>query len=176
MNTKYMNPYLAGFLLGLVLLVTIFITGRGLGASGAIKSIVVATVDGVASKHAEGSHFYGAYVGPGKDNPLKSWLVFEVFGVLIGGFISGLASDRLKFVTEKGPRIQQKIRWLFAAIGGALFGIGAQFARGCTSGAALSGMAVLSTAGFITMIAIFGTGYAFAYFARKLWLAEKAGR
>jgi uncharacterized membrane protein YedE/YeeE len=61
-------------------------------------------------------------------------------------------------------------------VGGALFGIGAQFARGCTSGAALSGMAVLSTAGFVTMLAIFGTGYAFAWFARGLWLGEKAGR
>jgi len=170
MNTKYMNPYLAGFLLGLVLLTTIFITGRGLGASGAIKSIVVATVDGVASEHAEGSHFYGTYVGPGKDNPMKSWLVFEIFGVLIGGFVSGLASNRMKFVTEAGPRIRPKLRWLFAAIGGALFGIGAQFARGCTSGAALSGMAVLSAAGFITMLAIFGSGYAVAYFARKLWI------
>jgi YeeE/YedE family (DUF395). len=170
MNTKYMNPYLAGFFLGLVLLATVFITGRGLGASGAIKSIVVATVDGVAPSHAENSSFYGTYVGPGKDNPLKSWLVFEVAGVLIGGFISGLVSDRLKIVTESGPRVKRNVRWLFAVIGGSLFGIGAQFARGCTSGAALSGMAVLSTAGFVTMMAIFGTGYAFAYFARKLWL------
>ena len=52
MNTKYMNPYLAGFFLGLVLLATIFITGRGLGASGAVKSVVVATVDAVAPAHA----------------------------------------------------------------------------------------------------------------------------
>jgi hypothetical protein len=101
---------------------------------------------------------------------LKSWLVFEVTGVLIGGFISGLVSDRLKIVTESGPKVKPTVRWIFAAIGGALFGIGAQFARGCTSGAALTGMAVLSTAGFVTMMAIFGTGYAFAYFARKLWL------
>jgi uncharacterized membrane protein YedE/YeeE len=170
MKTNYMNPYLAGFFLGLVLLATIFITGRGLGASGAIKSIVVATVDGVAPSHAESSSFYGTYVGPGKDSPLKSWLVFEVAGVLIGGFISGLISDRLKVVTEAGPKTKPQVRWFFAAIGGALFGIGAQFARGCTSGAALTGMAVLSTAGFITMMAIFGTGYAVAYFARKLWL------
>ena len=170
MQTKYMNPYLAGFFLGLVLLATIFITGRGLGASGAIKSIVVATVDGVAPSHAEGSPFYSTYVGPGKENPLKTWLVFEVAGVLIGGFISGLISDRLKIVTESGPRIRPKVRWLFAALGGACFGIGAQFARGCTSGAALSGMAVLSTAGFITMMAIFGTGYAVAYIFRRLWI------
>ncbi len=165
-----MNPYLAGFFLGLVLLAAIFVTGRGLGASGAIKSIVVATVDGVVPAHAEQSSFYGSYVGAGKDNPLKTWLVFEIAGVLIGGFLSGLISGRLKFVSEGGPRIGTHWRWLFAAIGGALFSIGAQFARGCTSGAALTGMAVLSTAGFIAMMAIFGSGYVIAYFFRKLWI------
>lgn len=170
MKTTYMNPYLAGLFLGLVLLATIFITGRGLGASGAIKDIVVATVDAVTPSHAEHSPFFGTYVGSGRDNPLKAWLVFELAGVLIGGFVSGLVSDRLKLVTEGGPGISPKRRWLFASLGGALFGIGAQFTRGCTSGAALSGMAVLSTAGFIAMLAIFGSGYAFAYFARKLWL------
>ena len=64
----------------------------------------------------------------------------------------------------------------FAVLGGALFSFGAQFARGCTSGAALTGMAVLSTAGFVTMLAIFGTGYAAAFFARRLWLSQKEGR
>ncbi|HEY9165946.1 MAG TPA: YeeE/YedE thiosulfate transporter family protein [Candidatus Kryptonia bacterium] len=172
MNTKYMNPYLAGFFLGLVLLATIFVTGRGLGASGAIKDIVVAASDAVAPHHTESNSFFGTYVGPGKDNPLKSWLVFEVVGVVIGGFISGLISNRLKFVTESGPKVRAGIRWVFAAIGGALFGFGAQFARGCTSGAALSGMAVLSTAGFVTMMAIFGTGYAVAYLGRKLWIQK----
>lgn len=170
MNTKYLNPYLAGFLLGLVLLATIFITGRGLGASGAIKSVVVATVHGVAPAHAETSPFYSSYFEPGSDSPLRSWLVFEVIGVLIGGFISGLVSDRLKLTTESGPRLTPRIRWVFAIVGGALFGVGAQLARGCTSGAALSGMAVLSTAGFVTTIGIFGTGYVCAWFARRLWI------
>jgi uncharacterized membrane protein YedE/YeeE len=170
MITKYMNPYLAGFFLGLVLLATIFITGRGLGASGAVKDVVLTTVHAVAPSHAEHSSFFGTYFGAGKESPMKSWLVFEIIGVLIGAFISGLVSDRLKIVTEAGPRVQPKLRWIFAVFGGALFGIGAQFARGCTSGAALSGMAVLSTAGFVTMIAIFGTGYMVAYFFRKLWI------
>jgi uncharacterized membrane protein YedE/YeeE len=168
--SRYLNPYLAGVALGLVLLATIFIAGRGLGASGALKSVVVASVGAAAPSHAAGSDFYRAYVGPGKDNPLKSWLVFEVAGVLLGAFLSGLVSGRLKAVTEGGPALRPSLRWLFAAIGGALFALGAQFARGCTSGAALSGMAVLSTAGFVTMMSIFGTGYLVAYFGRKLWL------
>ncbi len=176
MSSRYMNPYLAGFLLGMVLLATIFVTGRGLGASGALKSVVVAAVDGAAPAHAERSAFYSHYVGPGKESPLKAWLVFEVAGVLIGAFLSGLVSDRLMLVTEAGPGISSRARWLFAAAGGALFGIGAQLARGCTSGAALSGMAVLSTAGFVTMLAIFGTGYLVAWFVRGLWLGQKAER
>jgi len=170
MQTKYMNPYLAGFFLGLVLLAAIFVTGRGLGASGAIKDVVLTSVHAIAPAHAEHSSFFGPYFAEGKESPLKSWLVFEVIGVLIGAFVSGLVSDRLKVVTEAGPRVTSKRRWLFAVIGGALFGAGAQFARGCTSGAALSGMAVLSTAGFVTMLAIFGMGYIVAFFFRKLWI------
>ena len=170
MNTKYMNPYLAGFLLGLVVLATFYISGRGLGASGALKSVVSSSMHTVAPAHTEESAFFGKYFGEGKDSPLKSWLVFEVIGVVLGAFISGLVSNRLKVVTEAGPRVAKRRRWIFAVLGGVLFGIGAQFARGCTSGAALSGMAVLSTAGFVTMMAIFGTGYAVAYFFRRLWI------
>lgn len=176
MNEKTMNPYLAGFLLGLVLLLTIFVTGRGLGASGATKSVVVAAVAAAAPEHAAASPFYGKLVGPGHESPLKAWLVFEVIGVLLGAFVSGLGADRLKLVNERGPRVSGQARLLFAAAGGALFGAGAQLARGCTSGAALSGMAVLSVAGFVTMLAIFGTGFAFAWFTRALWLPGKAGR
>ncbi len=176
MNDRYMNPYLAGFLLGLVLLLTIFITGRGLGASGAVKDVVVAAVNAVAPAHAAASPFYSKYVGVGHESPLKAWLVFEVAGVLVGAFVSGLASDRLKLVTERGPRVSVKARLLWAVVGGALFGAGAQFARGCTSGAALSGMAVLSVAGFVTMFAIFGTGFVFAWVTRGLWLAGKTER
>ncbi len=170
MQTKYMNPYLAGFLLGLLLVATIYITGRGLGASGAIKSITVEAVTSVAPTHATDSKFFKEYTDAHAGSALKSWLVFEVFGVLIGAFLSGLISDRLNFTLEHGPNIKSKVRIIGALTGGLLFGFGAQLGRGCTSGAALSGMAVLSTGGILTMAAIFGGAYAFAYFFRKLWL------
>lgn len=170
MNTKYMNPYLAGFLLGLVLLTTVFITGRGLGASGAIKGIVVASVNAAAPQHAENTAFYSQYMASQNGQPLKAWLVFELLGVLVGAFLSGVVSNRLTFETEHPPQITGKMRLGMALIGGLLFGLGSQLARGCTSGAALSGMAVLSVGGFITMLAIFGSAYGVAYFVRKLWI------
>ncbi len=169
-ETKYMNPYLAGFFLGLLLLVTIFITGRGLGASGATKSGVVATVSSVAPTHAQDSKFYTEFNKEHDNSPLKNWLVFEVLGVIMGAFISGLVSNRLSLTLEKIPTVSSKTRIITALIGGALFGLGSQLGRGCTSGSALSGMAVLSTGGVITMMAIFGGAYAFAWFFRKLWL------
>lgn len=169
-ETKYMNPYLAGVLLGLLLVATIYITGRGLGASGAVKSLTIATVESVAPEYTEEAKFYKEYNKTHEGSPLKNWLVFEVFGVIIGAFISGLVSDRLNLKLERGPNTTSKIRIVGALIGGTLFGFGAQLGRGCTSGAALSGMAVLSTGGILTMLAIFGGAYAFAYFFRKLWL------
>lgn len=170
MNTRYMNPYLAGLALGLLLIATIFITGRGLGASGAHRSAVTALVLDVAPGHAKGNEFY--HHEPANDeSPLKTWLVFEVIGVLLGAFLSGVVSDRMSVFTERPPHVTARRRLVAALIGGALFGVGAQFARGCTSGAALSGMAVMSYGGIITMIAIFGSAYAVAYFVRRLWLS-----
>lgn len=170
-NTKYMNPYIAGVLLGLLLLATIYITGRGLGASGAIKSYAITTVEALAPDHAAAGQYYKEYAEThGSGSPLLNWLVFEITGVLIGAFLSGLISNRLNFTMEKGPRATTRIRVAGALIGGILWGVGSQFGRGCTSGAALSGMAVMSTGGIITMFAIFAGAYMFAYFFRKLWI------
>ncbi|MCF7810835.1 YeeE/YedE family protein, partial [bacterium] len=140
------------------------------GASGAVKSVMISVVNIVAPSHVENTPYYSTYMAGHNNSPMKSWLVFEVLGVLIGGFISGLISNRLGFKIERGLHISSRTRLIAAVIGGALFGIGSQLGRGCTSGAALSGMAVLSTAGFVTMLAIFGSGYILAYFFRKLWL------
>ena len=100
----------------------------------------------------------------------KWWIVIEVLGVLIGGFLSGAFSGRLKLKVEHSPKITAKRRLIFALLGGIFFGFGSQFGRGCTSGAALSGMASFSVAGFLTMMFIFGTGYAVAYIFRKNWI------
>ncbi len=169
-RTKYLNPYIAGVLLGLVLLAANYFSGRGLGASGAVKSVIVSAVQTVAPGHAENASFYKEYKAQHSENPLKNWLVFLSLGVIVGAFVSGVISKRLTWKVEHSPKITSRKRLVFAVIGGLLFGFGSQLGRGCTSGAALSGMAVLSLGGFITMMAIFGTGFAMAYFFRKLWI------
>jgi hypothetical protein len=166
---RYMNPYLAGVLLGLVLLSAMVISGRGLGASGGIKYCVVSIVGAVNPSHIENSVSYSKYFEGGK-KPITNWLTLEIFGIVAGGFISGALSGRLKLKVERSPKITVARRLIFAFLGGVLFVYGGQLARGCTSGAALSGMAVLSTAGFVTMIAIFGSAYMFAWFFRKNWI------
>jgi len=165
----YWNPYFGGFLLGLLIILTFYLTGRGLGASGALKSGVVTIVDTVAPTHAESNAYYSKFIKE-DESPLNNWLVFEAIGVLLGAFLSGAFTGRLKLQVEHSPKITSKRRLLFALGGGTLFGLGAQIARGCTSGAALSGMAVLSVGGFITMASIFGTGFVVAYFFRKNWI------
>lgn len=168
-SKPFMNSYLAGFFLGLILLMTFFITGRGLGASGTIKSVVIAVVNKISPEHTSHQAFYTDYLAD-HSKPLKNWLVYLSLGVLAGAFFSGALAGRITLKLEKGPKISPTLRVIFAILGGILFGIGSQFGRGCTSGAALSGMAVLSAGGFLTMIVIFGTGYAMAYFFRKLWI------
>lgn len=167
---RYINPYFGGVLLGLLLLTTFFITGRGLGASGAIKSAVVTTVDKVAPVHAEKSDFYSKFITD-NHSPMFNWLVFESIGMFFGGLLSGALFGRLKKLRiEKSPKITNKTRLFFAGLGGILFGIGSQFGRGCSSGAALSGTGSFAFGGFLVMIVMFGTGYLFAWFFRKLWI------
>lgn len=178
MNTKeyqknepnYINPYLGGVLLGLLVLITVYITGRGLGASGAVKSAVVATADVITPVKAHNSSFMKQFLSS-EHSPLYSWLVFELIGVFFGGLLSGIIFGRVKrFRVEHSPNITSAKRLILATIGGILFGIGSQFGRGCTSGAALSGTATFALGGVLVMFSIFGTGYAMAYFFRKLWI------
>lgn len=165
----YSNPYYVGVGLGLVLLAAFVIMGRGLGASGAVSSVVTVGVNAVAPEHAQSNEYYSAYIGDGSVSPLKDWLVFEVLGVIFGGFLSGMLAGRVKSGVEKGPRVKTRTRFLFAFIGGTLMGFGAKLARGCTSGQALTGGALLGLGSWAFMLAVFAGGYALAYFMRRQW-------
>lgn len=165
----YANPYAAGVGLGLVLLAAYVLMGRGLGASGAVSAAVSWVVGLVAPAHAAANGFYSEYLASGAGHPLKSWLVFEVLGVVAGGFLSGVLAHRLSRTVEKGPRISVRGRLLLAFAGGALMGFGAKLARGCTSGQALSGGATLNVGSWAFMMMVFAGAYALAGLLRRQW-------
>ena len=164
----YVNPYWAGILLGVVLFGAFFLTGNGLGASGGLNRLLLVVEDAIAPEHVDRTAYLLTMAG-GDTNPLDSWIVFLTVGTVLGGFVAGWRNGRVKLETNKGPQISVRNRWLMAFIGGTLMGYGARFARGCTSGQALSGGAVLSVGSWAFMFAVFGGGYALAYFVRKLW-------
>jgi uncharacterized membrane protein YedE/YeeE len=164
----YINPYLAGAALGVVLFLAFFITGTGLGASGGLNRMLVFVQDLVVPEHIDQVPYLLKMAG-GSANPLDSWIVYLTAGTIVGGFLSGLLGRRVRVETVKGPRINNKTRWMMAFLGGCLMGYGARLARGCTSGQALSGGAVLSVGSWAFMFAVFIGAYALAYFLRRFW-------
>ena len=165
----YMNPYLAGIGLGLVLLGAFVVMGRGLGASGAVNALVAWMVHAVAPAHAMSRAFLAEYIGDGSVHPLKSWLVFEVVGVFAGALLSGLLARRVLVAVERGPRAAVGLRLVLAFIGGATMAFGAALARGCTSGQALTGGALLNAGSWAFMLSVFAGAYALAPVVRRQW-------
>ena len=138
---RYADPYAAGFFLGLVLLASYAFSGRGVGVSGAFR------------RAAEGVQFFDP----------------TIIGILAGGFLSALLAGRVRATVERGPNMTTRTRVAAAFGGGALMGVGAYLARGCTSGLALSGGALLAAGSWVFMLAAFAAGYAFAPLVRRAW-------
>ncbi len=166
---KLWNPYVAGIALGAVMLSAFLLMGKGLGASGTANRFGVATVNAVAPERVDNNALMAATKSSGF-NILDNWYVFEVLGLFLGGIVAAYTGGRLKRQVVKGPRIGTGSRLALALGGGLLMGMAARLARGCTSGQALSGGALLSVGSFVFMFAVFGGAYALAYFLRKEWV------
>ena len=164
----YWNPYLVGFFLGLVLLSAYLIAGRGLGATGAFGSVAAWIANAISPEHAQASAVHARYLESG--TPLTAWLVYLLLGAFVGAAVSGLTAGRFSISVEKGPRLSDGQRLALALAGGIIAGIGAKIARGCTSGQALTGAAILNAGSLVFMISVFAAGYAVAWMARKEWL------
>ena len=161
----FWNPYLAGVALGLVLAATYLVMGTGLGASGGSLRIGVAALSAVAPEHVAATPALARAAAAEHPN----WLVYELFGVVLGGLVAAYTSGRLKREVLKGPRISTRGRLALALAGGLLMGVAAKLTRGCASGQALSGGALLSVGSWVFFLSFFGGGYALAWFMRREW-------
>src|SRR4030042_6645775 len=87
----YWNPYVAGVALGLVLLLTFYLMGTGLGASGAVARTAAVIAHEAAPAAVEQNPYYKEFYKPGGKHPLVNWMVIEVVGVFIGGVVRGVS-------------------------------------------------------------------------------------
>ena len=159
----YSNPYLAGFGLGLVLLAAFVVMGRG-SVRRARSPASPLQSRPVFRQKRRAATIISHDISTAQGAPRIDWLLIELIGVTIGGFVSALIAGRLRMSVERGPRITDASRLRLAFAGGAIMGVGAVLARGCTSGQALTGGALLSVGSWLFMGAAFAAAYAAAPF------------
>jgi uncharacterized membrane protein YedE/YeeE len=164
----YADPYVAGVCLGLVLLAAFVVMGRGLGASGAFATTAAGLTALVSADAASSNPYFARYVGA-SGGPWLDWLLLEIVGVIVGGYLSARFAGRLAMRVERGARISSRGRLISAFVGGAVMGVGAVLARGCTSGQALTGGALLAVGSWIFIAAAFAAAYAIAPVMKWAW-------
>jgi len=165
---QFWNPYVAGVALGLVVLATYVTMGHGLGAASASFRLGVATVNAVGPGHVQAVPSLASTVGT--RGALDNWIVFEVLGMVVGGALGAWSGGRLAREVVRGPTFGSGRRIALAIAGGLLMGFAARLARGCTSGQALSGGALMSIGAWAFMLSVFAGGYGAAWFVRRQWL------
>ena len=163
--SPYVNPYLAGVALGLVLLSSFVILGAGLGASGGISRLAAGLSLCISAPHTLSTEYFGKW-GP---KPMHYYLVFMFAGTVVGALASALLARRARLQVERGAAVSVGRRLGYALVGGLLVGFASRLAQGCTSGQAMSGGALLLTGSLVFLGCIFASGYATAWFFRRQW-------
>jgi uncharacterized membrane protein YedE/YeeE len=162
MKKKVWNPYFAGALVGVLLILSVLAAGKFLGASTtfARSASVIEKAVGIDTTQFE---YFTAKKGKYGPNSLPNWQLMVVLGIIIGAFISSKLSG--DFRVQAVPDMwQQRFgsdpikRGLVAFVGGVILLFGARLAGGCPSGHGLSGLAQLAVSGFIAMAFFFIAG------------------
>ncbi|MDN5873657.1 MAG: YeeE/YedE family protein [Salinisphaera sp.] len=164
----YWNPFVAGALLGVGLLLTFVWTGHGLGASGFTTALAVEGADLVAPATAESNAYFGKMLDGG-GSLLDYWLTWQMIGLAIGAAVGAFSAGRFRPKIDGPTLLGRPKRLGLALAGGILSGFGARLSLGCTSGLGLSGGATLATAGFLFLIGFFVTGAGVGLFMKRYW-------
>lgn len=169
MCRKRWPPFVAGIVIGISMLLSFVVAGRGIGASGALTRFAATLQDLIFPAMTEKSVYFSKFFTSGL-HPLNNWLVYMMIGLLAGSFVAARLCGELRIETLRGPNISAAGRLLLALCGGLLVGFAARLARGCTCGVALVGGAELSVGAWTFMLCVFAGGYGAAWFVRKQWI------
>ena len=166
------SPYLAGALVGLLAIASVYATTKLMGKSsylGASTTFVRAaglleqTV--VPDRVAANEDFT-------KEKVRVDWQFMLVIGIFLGAVISSGTDRSFKLEgvppiwrNRFGPSIGKRAVWAF--LGGVVAMVGARMADGCPSGHGLSGMMQLSMSSFVALGMFFSVGVLVAVYVYR---------
>jgi len=161
------SPYVAGILLGIVGILSVWASDNLLGASGAFENLAGMIGKAIAPKRFDNLYFN--FIMP----PGVTWGVILLVGVFFGGMLGAATSGTLKWGKKDaansdkqwklifGPQTWK--RWLLAFVGAIILEYGAGIAGGCTSGLAISGGMLLAPSAFLFIAGMFASGITTAW-------------
>lgn len=162
------SPYLAGGLIGGLVLLTLSLASKKIGASSAYSDVAGMLGRLIAPRHIASLPYY-------RDNkPQIGWTVVFVIGAIggslfaawSGGEFTGSFLQDMWLARFGGDSFALRIGT--ALVGGALMAIGARMAGGCTSGHGISGTLQLAVGSWISVICFFIGGVAAAMLIYRL--------
>ena len=157
------SPYLAGALVGVLAVASVYLTTVYMGKStyiGASTTFVRAAgfaVEAVDPVHVTENAYYL------KEKVKLDWQFLLVIGIFFGSLLSSTTDKSFKLESvpdiwsdQFGPSVVK--RALASFVGGIIAMVGARLADGCPSGHGLSGMMQLSVSSFVALALFFGFG------------------
>jgi len=157
------SPYICGAGIGVLSWLTFLLSDKPLGTS----TSYVRTA-GMVERLFRGTRVLEREFFK-KTPPDIDWQWMLVIGIVVGAFISSMASGQARLVWVPEPWLSAfgsavAPRLIVAFIGGALLGLGSRWAGGCTSGHGISGTMQLAVASWVASICFFVGGIAVATF------------
>lgn len=162
------SPYLAGALVGILAIISVYATTQWLGKTtyiGASTTFVRAAgllEQTVAEEHVSTNEYFV------KEKVRVDWQFMLVLGIFVGALLSSRTDGSFKL--EGVPPIWKErfgssigTRAVGAFVGGVIAMVGARMADGCPSGHGLSGMMQLSASAFVALALFVGIGVLVAH-------------
>lgn len=151
------NPYLAGALAGLLLVLSVYVSGKYFGASTTYVRAAGYVESAVDAERVSAMAYFI------KEAPKIDWQFLFVIGIGLGALGAALLSNtfRIQAVPDRfAERFGQAkaLRFGLAFLGGAIAMFGARLADGCPSGHGLSGSLQLAASGFVALFGFFAAG------------------
>ena len=161
-HERFWNPYVAGALVGVLMILSVVVSAKYLGASTSFVRTAGMIEQLVAPEHVAANEYFT------KKTPKVDWQVLFVVGIFFGSLMAALVSRSWK--RQVMPTMWEKHfdgnalkRGVVAFVGGAVMIFGARFAGGCPSGHGLSGVAQLSLGSIVSIICFFIGGIVMAH-------------